>query len=54
VGCDRDFGNVLQAQSLQLVEELTVSPVEFVGDDPFQLDRIVDYDTPDQIRGDWY
>ena len=55
MGCDRDFDHVLQTQRLQLVEELTVSPVELVGGDPIQLDRVENRDTPDQIRGDlWF
>ena len=52
MGGNGDFDHVVLTQRLQLVEELTVPPVELVGDDPIQPDRVENRDSPDQIRSD--
>jgi hypothetical protein len=55
VGGDRDFDQVVLAQRFEFVEESTAPPVEFVGDDPIELDRIENRDCADQVRSDlWF
>jgi hypothetical protein len=55
VGGDRDFDHVVLAQRFEFIEESTAPPVEFVGDDPIQLDRIENRDCADQVRSDlWF